>query len=89
MPLQIANHTAHAVQGWGERFGESGVRQMCDAATQAGINFYDTAEVRAAPPRLPPAGCAPCRASVALAMRLACGAMTDVRSQPHALRAAA
>lgn len=33
------------LQGWGERFGESDVADICSAASAAGVNFYDTAEV--------------------------------------------
>eukprot|EP00892_Ulva_mutabilis_P004654 jgi/Ulvmu1/2560/UM014_0011.1 len=32
-------------QGFGERFGEGNIRDICAEATNAGINFYDTAEV--------------------------------------------
>ena len=33
------------MQGFGERFGEGNIRDICAEATHAGINFYDTAEV--------------------------------------------
>lgn len=33
------------MQGFGERFGEGNIRDICAEATNAGINFYDTAEV--------------------------------------------
>lgn len=33
------------MQGFGQRFGEGNIRDICAEATNAGINFYDTAEV--------------------------------------------
>jgi aryl-alcohol dehydrogenase-like predicted oxidoreductase len=34
-----------SIQGYGERFKDSDIKCICDEATKAGINYYDTAEV--------------------------------------------
>ena len=43
--MQLRNAKRACMQGWQDRYDESDLKDVCEAATSAGINFYDTAEV--------------------------------------------